>query len=267
MNEPSRIALTEAMAPIAARIAGLWRYPVASLRGEALDALDFAAAGVVGDRGYAVLDADKGVLVGSSRPGWDALITWNARYLGPVAAGLALPPVEISFPEGGSLRSDDAGCGDQLSARLGKPVRLVVNDGSVAPPRYALSPCHFVTTASLAAFRALYPEGTFEPARFRPNLLLDCGPVTGFIEQDWLGWQLGVADGVDEDTAALIVAEDCVRCAMTVRAQGDLPKDPRILHTITQNNRTLCGSYAKVARPGRLKAGGILKIAPQPGGD
>lgn len=262
MNEQSKIAEAgAAREPIKARITGLWRYPVASLRGEALEELGFGARGVIGDRGYAVLDAEKGVLVGSSRPGWDALITWTARYLGPVAAEAPLPPVEISFPEGGSLRSDDPACDAELSARLGKPVRLVRNDGSVAAPRYTLAPCHFLTTASLAAFREIYPEGTFEPARFRPNLLLDCGPAKGFLEQDWHGRHLVCADGPGVAPAELTVTEDCVRCAMTVRAQGDLPKDPRILHTVTQYNDTNCGGYAAVSRPGRLTRGTQMTIA------
>jgi uncharacterized protein YcbX len=259
MNEPSRIGATSApQGPVEGRIIGLWRYPVASLRGEALDELSFGPDGVIGDRGYAVLDTVKNVLVGSSRPGWDALITWNARYLRPVTPGAPLPPVEISFPDGGNVTSADVDCDDRLSARLGKPVRLVLNDGSVVPPRYALAPCHFLTTASLAALREIYPEGTFEPARFRPNLFLDCGPAKGFLEQGWHGWHLRGASAVD---AELNVTEDCVRCAMTVRAQGDLPKDPRILHTVTQFNDTNCGGYAAVARPGRLTRDASMTIA------
>ncbi|HVJ42583.1 MAG TPA: MOSC N-terminal beta barrel domain-containing protein [Dongiaceae bacterium] len=262
MNEQSRIAAAEAARePVKAQIVGLWRYPVASLRGEALEELSFGAAGVIGDRGYAILDADKGVLVGSSRPGWDALITWTARYLGLVAEGAPLPPVEISFPEGGSLRSDDPNCNAELSARLGKPARLVCNDGSAAAPRYALAPCHFLTTASLAAFREIYPEGAFDPARFRPNMLLDCGAAKGFLEQDWHGRHLLAAGSLGVAPAELTVTEDCVRCAMTVRAQGDLPKDPRILHTVNQFNRTLCGGYAAVSQPGRMKRGAALTVA------
>lgn len=240
--------------PIQGRVTDLWRYPVGSLRGEKLTALDFAAAGVVGDRGYAILDPVKGVLVGSSRPGWDALITWSARYLGPVIAGAPLPPVEIRFPDGSMQRSDDPDCDRLLSERLGKPIRLVINDGSVVEPRYALAPCHFITTATLARFSEIYPEGRFDPVRFRPNMILDCGQESGFIEQGWHGKRL------IGSTMELTVTEDCVRCALTVRAQPDVPKDPRILHTVTQHNRTLCGSYAAVTMPGLLDQGSTLTV-------
>jgi hypothetical protein len=240
--------------PVEGQAVALWRYPVASLRGEEMPALDFAASGVVGDRSYGILDASKNVLVGSSRPGWDALITWSARYLGPVTMGASLPPVEIRFPDGGSQRSDDPDCDRLLSERLGKPIRLILNDGSIVEPRYALAPCHFLTTATLAKLAEIYPEGRFDPVRFRPNLVLDCGAANGFIEQGWLGKRL-VGAAVE-----LTVTEDCVRCALTVRAQGDLPKDPRILHTVTQHNRTLCGGYAAVTMPGHLDLGMTLTV-------
>lgn len=240
--------------PIEGEAIALWRYPVGSLRGERLDELDFAESGVIGDRGYAILDTTKGVLVGSSRPGWDALITWSARYLGPVSADAPLPPVEIGFPDGGSLRSDDPDCDRLLSERIGKPIRLVLNDGSVAERRYALAPCHFITTPTLAKFGEIYPEGRFDPVRFRPNLVLDCGTEGGFIEQGWHGKRLTAA------ALELTVTEDCVRCALTVRAQADLPKDPRILHTVTQYNHTLCGSYATVTGTGRLSLGSTMAV-------
>lgn len=244
----------DAPAVTAMTVSGLWRYPVQSLRGEALQEAQFTEQGLVGDRGYGIADPVTGTVVGSSRPGWNDLITWQARYLAPVVAGEKLPPAEIAFPDGATLRSDDPDCDRILSDRLGKPVRLVVNDGRAAKMRYDLSPCHFLTTATLAELRKGYPEGTFEPARFRPNLLLDCGSASGFLEQDWIGRDLDCGE------LRFKVADNCVRCVMTVRAQGDLPKDPRILHTVTQMNRTLAGGYATVARVGTVRLGAVMRL-------
>ena len=235
-------------------VSGLWRYPVQSLRGEALQEAVFTETGLLGDRGYGIADVASGTVVGSSRPGWNDLITWQARYLAPVVAGAALPPAEIAFPDGATLRSDDPDCDGVLSARLGKQVRLVVNDGSVAKMRYELSPCHFLTTATLAELRRGYPEGTFEPARFRPNVLLDCGTASGFPEQEWIGRDLACGD------LRFRVVDNCVRCVMTVRAQGELPKDPRILHTVTQVNRTFAGGYATVAQAGTVRLGAASRV-------
>jgi len=235
-------------------VAGLWVYPVQSLRGQPLQHASFSATGLLGDRGYGIADSASGIVVGSSRPGWDDLITWEARYLGPVPVAGPLPAVEIAFPDGRSLRSDDPACDSVLSDRLGKKVSLVVNDGRIAKRRYELAPCHFLTTATLKELQKAYPEGSFDPARFRPNILLDCGAASGFIEQNWIGRQLACGDVV------FTVTEDCVRCALTVRAQGHLPKDPRILHTVTQMNRTFAGSYATVAQPGTITLGAVAAI-------
>ena len=49
------------------RVSELWRYPVQSLQGESLAALDFTTAGVVGDRGYCVVD-DSGEAGTAARP-------------------------------------------------------------------------------------------------------------------------------------------------------------------------------------------------------
>lgn len=249
------LAMESAKSSIAGMaVSGLWRYPVQSLRGEKLQEARFTARGLMGDRGYGIADVASGVVVGSSRPGWNDLITWQARYLAPVVANDSLPPAEIAFPDGGTVRSDDPDCDRVLSERLGKQVRLVINDGSIAKMRYELSPCHFLTTATLAELRKGYPEGTFEPARFRPNVLLDCGAVSGFLEQDWIGRELACGD------LRFRVVDNCVRCVMTVRAQGDLPKDPRILHTVTQMNRTFAGGYAAVAQAGTVRLGARVKL-------
>ncbi|MET1027765.1 MAG: MOSC domain-containing protein [Dongiaceae bacterium] len=246
-DHPSRV--THRTGGLDAVVSGLWIYPVQSLRGQPLQHASFAAAGLPGDRGYGIADLASGLVVGSSRPGWNDLITWEARYLGPVLADAPLPAVEIAFPDGASLRSTDPDCDRVLSDRLGKAVRLVLNDNSIAKRRYDLAPCHFLTTATLKELQKAYPEGNFDPARFRPNLLLDCGATSGFIEQQWIGRKLACGDTV------FTVTEDCARCALTVRAQGNLPKDPRILHTVTQMNRTFAGSYATVSNPGTLTLG------------
>jgi hypothetical protein len=50
------------------RIAELWRYPVKSMGGEALEEARLTADGIAGDRALAVLDASGRVLTARSRP-------------------------------------------------------------------------------------------------------------------------------------------------------------------------------------------------------
>ena len=63
----------------------------------------------------------------------------------------------------------------------------------------------------------LYPEGSFDPSRFRPNLVLELDSVeVGFVEVNWLGGNLCLGDQV-----VLEVTESVARCVMTtLRRRG-----------------------------------------------
>lgn len=231
------------------KVSELWRYPVQSLRGESLKALDFTEAGGLGDRSYCVAEADTGAAGTAARPPWKMLVTWSARYVTEPRHGADLPLVEVSFPDGVSLRSDDARMDAALSQRIGRKVRLARSAAPDTVLPYQASHCHLLTSATLKALTKAYPQGCFVPERFRPNVVLDCGETTGFIESDWLGTGLGLG-GVTLD-----INEHCVRCALTTRPQGDLPMDPGILHTAQQFNQNHVGVYGAVKRAGRIELG------------
>ncbi|GAB2179547.1 MOSC domain-containing protein [Dongia sp. agr-C8] len=235
------------------QVSALWLYPVQSLRGQKMAALDFALNGLRMDRWFGIRDVETGGMVGSSmgKRAWLPLITWDAVI---VDAGAA-PKVEIRFPDGAHLLSDDADADRVLSERLGRAVELKGKDGIKADHRYRMASCHLLTSATLKRLRASYPEGDFAPERFRPNMVLDCGDAIGFIEQPWLGHLIKASSGV-----VLEGTEDCARCALTTRAQGDLPSDPKILHTVMLENGTNAGIYAKVSQAGRVAVGDEVKI-------
>jgi len=235
------------------KVSALWLYPVQSLRGQTMEGLDFASDGLRLDRWFGIRDIETGGMVGSSmgKKAWRPLITWDAVV---VDAG-EMPKVEIRFPEGGHVVSDDAAVDTLLSDRLGRAVELKGKDGVKADRRYRMASCHLLTTATLRRLRESYPEGDFAPERFRPNMVLDCGDEIGFIEQPWLGRLISAASGT-----VLEGTEDCKRCALTTRAQGDLPSDPRILHTVMLENNTSAGIYAKVSKPGRVVMGDAISI-------
>lgn len=232
------------------QVAELWRYPVQSLRGESMQSLHLAPGGIHGDRGYCVAEADSGAAGIAARPQWKTLITWSARYVREPQPGEALPPAEIAFPDGARMLSDDARIHDALSERIGRPVRLRRSDEAGVMRPYTPSDCHLLTTATLKALGAAYPQGRFVPARFRPNVVLECGDdVTGFVESGWLGSELALGP------VMLEINEHCERCALTTRPQGDLPMDPGILHAARQSNQNHVGVYGAVRRAGRVALG------------
>ena len=238
------------------KVSALWLYPVQSMRGQKMDALDFAADGLRMDRWFGIRDVESGEMVGSSsgKRAWRPIITWDAVLLTPVDA--AVPKVEIRFPDGAHIVSDDPKIDGVMSERLGRAVALGGKDGVKSAHRYDLAHCHLLTTATLKRLHQSHPEGDFAPERFRPNMVLDCGDAVGFIEQPWLGRAIAASSG-----AVLEGTEDCQRCALTTRAQGDLPSDPKILHTVMLENNTNAGIYAKVAQAGRVAVGDAISIA------
>ena len=228
-------------------VSELWRYPVQSLQGELHAALSFTTAGVVGDRGYSIVD-DTSEGGTAARPQWKSLIGWRARYLAEPTDG-DLPKVEITFDDGTQMISDDARLGAALSERLGRRGRLAVTAAPDVKRPYVASPCHLLTSATLKALGAAYPAGRFVSQRFRPTVMLDCGDAAGFLETDWIGRSLAVGP------LAMKGTEHCLRCALTTRPQGDLPKDPGILHAAQQHNQNRVGIYTSIDAPGVLRVG------------
>jgi uncharacterized protein len=242
------------------KVAGLSLYPVQSLRGEDVEVLDFTAGGFTngpaGDRAFAIADLEVGKIAHASRPNreWLCLIAWRARYVARPEPGSDLPPVEISFPDGSSVRSDDTRIDAVLSDQGGHRFALVRNGDGRFAPVYKPDPCHILTSATLAALTEACPEGDFAPQRFRPNLFIDMGPAKGFVEETWMGKEVAIG------AARFVVSEACKRCALVTRAQGDLPDDKRILQTVNGANKSITGVYARIAKPGRVALGDALRF-------
>ena len=240
-------------------VAELWRYPVQSMGGEALETADIAGGGVVGDRRYGVVDPDAGMVVSSAqgRKKWRDIVTLAARYLGTPTNDGAAPAVEILLPDGSRLRNDQADIDSRLGTALGAPVHLADKVAEEKRSEYGHSPLHLLTTASLRQFAEFHPEGRFAPARFRPNIVIDTGNKTAFLEQGWLERRFAIGVNVE-----IVITEHCKRCVMTTLPQGGLPLDSAILHTATAYNNTHAGVYASVVRPGAIKVGDPVRALP-----
>lgn len=107
-------------------VVSLHRYPVKSMLGETLERSVVTARGLLGDRALAVHDVESGTVASAKVPRlWAGLLEFSARYAAEPEPGRSLPEVEITFPDGSRLRSDDEGIDTALSAVLGREVRLI----------------------------------------------------------------------------------------------------------------------------------------------
>jgi uncharacterized protein len=224
------------------KVSALWRYPVKSMLGEPCAAVDLDARGVVGDRRFAVRDAEGKLGSGKNsrrHRHLDGLFTFRARYEGESA--------EIAFPDGRRLRADDPQIDAALAQALGQPVTLARDQGAA---HFDASPIHLVTRASLDWLQARLPGSRIDERRFRPNIVVDADES----EQGWIGRTLHIG-GV-----RLRVLEPTGRCGMTTFAQSDLPFDPKVLRCIAQEAGEDFGVYAEILQTGRIARGDPVTI-------
>jgi uncharacterized protein YcbX len=282
----SRNGRFEAASP--ARVIELWRFPVKSMGGERVQSLEIDRDGVVGDRRFAVRDLETGLIASAKRPGrWGSLLACRATTS---TAG----SVRVTLPDGSSHDAEDATVNDALSRLTGRQVALehVEAPNPAASRDYEaefpeldhvelrgrrsfpttmmtdarsfvdLAALHLITTSTIAAISAASGSDQVTSLRFRPNLVVDSGPHTGFVEDDWAGSALRVGPELALDRVIR-----AARCVMTSVEQPDLPADKRILQSIARENRVetaevgpmpCAGLFAEVHTSGTVSEGDPL---------
>jgi len=253
---------------VVGRVARLGRYPVKSLQGETLERASFGSAGIPGDRSLGVVDDATGkVLSAKSVP---ALLAATAC----TADGL----VEVSLPDGSSYPAPSTELDAAASVWLDRPVRVEAPP-AVDPRAFAMSfnfddqtadvfdwPCppgtffdladvHVLTTASLRAASRRYPQGAWDVDRFRPTVLIDT-EGEDFVDDGWVGGRLRFG------TVEIAVDQPTIRCVMTTRAQGHLPRDLEIVKTINHEHGGNLGLYCTVSTAGEVTVGDDVEFLP-----
>lgn len=224
------------------KLQSLWRYPVKSLQGEALDQAFIDERGIQGDRVYALADQNGKLGSGKSTNRFqriDNLLSLGARKRdGGVYAGNK----EVGWVD---VQSD--GISRHLSEFLGQPVKIMREQDS---PHFDDAPVHIILSSELARLQSLLPEAEINLRRFRPNLVLET--PRNMAPEDLLGCVLSIGD------ARLKVTHKTERCVMVTAKQDTLPKDPQILKIISRSFGLNFGVYASVLRPGTVKIGQVV---------
>jgi uncharacterized protein YcbX len=264
-------------------VTAIWRYPVKSMQGEALEQADVSERGVLGDRAYALVDGESDKVVSAKNPRkWGDLFAFRADYPHSGDRDGAAPTPRITFPDGSSVLAAEPDVDQRFSRHFNRRLRLTASvpqaasaegywpdynwlpqpDGTFdfelpAGTFFDCAPIHIVTTATLKRLAEIAPQSRFDIARFRPNFVIECPDSTdGFIENEWIGRTLLIGDHV-----RILLVRPTVRCVMTTLSQGDLPKDPDVLRTAVQNNQGNVGAYATVVRGGTVRRGDDVAIA------
>jgi uncharacterized protein YcbX len=260
-------------------IAALWRFPVKSMTGARLPELELTQAGVLGDRAYALIDADTGKVVSAkSIKLFPDVLRCKAEFVESPKRGGDMPPVRITLSTGLSVHSDAGDVDKVLSEHFHRRVRLA----RVAPGDFTIDQYHpdiegadpggnrdTVVNQKLGA--ALFASiGASSPVP--PGSFLDMFPVSVMTTSTLARFsELAPKSRFDErrfrmnviikthqpgfvendwvglelaigGSVRLNVAQLDARCVMTTLAQEELPQDTEVLRTLVRHNR--------VQRPG-----------------
>lgn len=239
------------------RVSELWRYPASSLAGERLSEISVAEGRVLGDRMFGLIETATGE---PGRPDGDR--KWHKLPL--IRTRMSGAGLEVAVPGGDWLAAPGDAADRALTTFMGFPVSLrpfsreaaAGYAGPVTAPRYAASPIHLLTSASLARLKRLHPEGAADARRFRPNIVVDMPEIEGhFPETEWIGRRLAIGD------VELTISEPCRRCGFTIIAQDGFDEDPEILRQLVRNNQRNIGVYCRVDRPGSVALGAPVEFA------
>ncbi len=236
-------------------VVALTLHPVKSLAGVCVEASGVDRRGLVGDRRWAVVDEVGGKVTAREVPAMLGLVARpdgldGIRLEDRDGGSLSLRPdpdaeaVSVSFSGQASARVAGLEADAWLSARLGRSVRLVWQDESVARPirpemggvegdTNSLSdaaPLHLTTEASLEQLNAWLAESDVEPLghdRFRPNVVVAGGAA--FDEDAWQSVRIG-----EVGYRSTMV---CDRCVMTTIDRQSLRGAKEPIRTLARHRR------------------------------
>lgn len=277
----------------------LWRYPVKSMIGETVDAVDVDDFGVVGDRMWAVRDLERGGIRGAKKIG--SLMQFAAHDLGD-------GDVDITLPDGAVVRTNDADLDKRISEALDHPVRLErlrpasdaehfrrgqpesddmmvelrgifgreddepLPDFSVFPPElvefesppgayHDAFPLLVMTEAALSSLAKALPDSAIDVRRFRPSIMI------GTPGEEGVGAGLGhpefdwIGRTARIGSAVVTFNAACPRCVMVTREIDDsLPVDRGVLRHIVRELDQNVGVYGIITTPGVIRVGDPLEF-------
>jgi uncharacterized protein len=255
-------------------IRALWRYPVKSMLGEELDAVDVSEGGVVGDRAHALRDRETGKVASAKHPKlWPNLLACRAAFVETPRPDDELPPVRIELADGNAVLSDAPDVDAVLSRFFGRDVELAhaAQNGFTIdqyhPDEENYDPGGHRDEVIEARLGAAFFNEQGLPSAVAEDSFFDLFPLSVLTTSslDQLGelepesrfdirrfrmnvivetasrgfveneW-LGRTLAIGAEVRVGVALPD-PRCVMPSLAQEDLPKDSRILKALVRHNR------------------------------
>jgi uncharacterized protein YcbX len=229
-------------------VAALYRYPVKSMQGEALQSIMLRWTGLDGDRQYGFYRAaDTGRFPWHTGREVPDLVRHVARYADP--ADTRKSALQVTTPDGASFDIASEDLRRRLSDAAGEDVRMI----QVGRGTFDSGAVSVVTTATEAKLDRAFgaPLGH---RRYRPNIVIrsDAG------ETDWLGGTL--VFGERADSARLRLNRPIERCVFITIDPDTAAKDARVMRMVAQDFNNEIGVYGATDAVGTIAVGDRVRL-------
>lgn len=223
------------------RLAAIHVFPVKSMGGQTVPRWPVAPERLLGDRGWAVRDADGRLGSGKDSRRFrrvDPLFAWRARLADPTGTP------QVCGPDGVWLAAGEAATDAALSSHCGQDLTLAAGSGI---DHLDAAPVSLVGTATLARLGAdLGLAAPVDPRHLRANLVVETDEP--YVEDAWVDRRLGIGG------AWFDVIKRVTRCRMVDIAQADLPPLPGLLRAT--GARDACAAvYLRPLAPAEIAVG------------
>jgi uncharacterized protein YcbX len=231
------------------QLEAIFRYPVKSMGGEALEAANLGWHGLEGDRRLAFRRMDNRGdfpwLSASKLP--DLILFGPQRREGGAQGDL---PTHIRTPDGEELPVFGEDLAAEVGRRYGAPVEMMqMKNGIFDDASISVIASDTVREIGRLAGRSL------DIRRFRPNVVVRLLRSVPFQEDEWVGSVLSFGKSDDHDAATIAVTMRDIRCSMVNLDPDTASPAPEVMKAVVREHQNTAGIYGTVTRTGRLAVG------------
>jgi uncharacterized protein YcbX len=228
-------------------VAALYRFPVKSMGGEALEQAPLYWHSLEGDRRQVfVKSGDLSSFPWLTARDVPELVHYTAYLTDP--ANVRRSPVMVRTPEGDELPVESEDLRNRLERLHDAPIYLLRTSRG-APDAAGVS------VVGLGTIRALGERigQTLDVRRFRQNVYLETLGGEPDVEDGWVGRRLVFGDG--EQAASVRILRPDHRCMMVNLSPEHAGQNPAVLREIAQSRDNCLGLYASTETTGPLRVG------------
>lgn len=229
----------------------LYRYPVKSMKGEAIEKSHVYWYGLDGDRQAAFVRGDN-----QSKFPWltgrqiGQILQYEPYFTQP--NNVLGSPIHVRTPTGQEFPLTSPTLKQELAKAYGHPISLI-NIGRGIFDTLALS---LMSTATANALSQQMGQ-PLNPDRFRQNIIIETFDNVPFAEEGWLGRRLQFG----ERGAQIRLNERIQRCAMITIDPETAVRNPAILKMVAQNRNNCVGVAASTEKVGMIQVGDVIRLS------